>query len=317
MTVYQKNKEFVNWQNGQILLIVILVIITASTIGLSLALRSITSLRSASEVAESQKALAAAEAGVERAMQGSILPTGTQIINIPTNKSKSETKIAGVTEIDESNFLLNGGNAVPKNEGIDVWFVRHDSATGEPDYSTVISMTPPKNFLHLYWGSLAETCGTSTAPAAIQAIVVTRDTTVPNAIKTYRYAYDRCSGLGSRQEENNLVLADSGSYPKDYDKDGQTDITFVNRTPQGGSKDLANGVENIVFMRVIPLYKDTVIGLSSCNHGGGNCTVLPSQGYVVSSTGTSGLVSRKISVFKGYPQTHLPYISYGLFVAED
>lgn len=296
-------------QSGQILLIVILVIITASTIGLSLAARSITSLRSSSEEAESQEALAAAEAGVERAMQGSILPTGTQHMETPSNKSKSETIIAEVTKNDKSNFLLNGGNAVPQNEGIDVWFVEHDPTTGEPNYSTPMSIKN-SDFLQLYWGSTTEACGTSAAPAAIQAIVVSKNKAT-GLVNSYRYAYDSCTvaptGTPSRQSENNFTKADEGSFSID-------EVKFKNRTPVNN---LANGIDDIIFMRVVPLYKDTIIGISSCNPGGGSCKDLPSQGYTITSTGTSGLTSKKISVFKGYPQVFLPYISYGFLVAED
>lgn len=303
-------------QNGQVLLIVILVIITASTIGLSLASRSIVSLRNSSEEAESQEALAAAEAGVEQAIQGIDLKVGKgPIVEIPSNSSSYTTE---VVLIDSSNFLLNAGNAIPENEGIDIWFAKHNPASGDIEFPT-ISMTNPQNFLHLYWGSASEECGTSNAPAAIQAIVVSRGLSPPNEIKSYRYAYDGCTGIDSRQSENKLTPADSGNFSRDYDGDGKTDITFKYRTPEGGSGDLGKDIKDIVFMRITPLYKDTVIGFSACDSKDtpGSCTKLPSQGYVVSSTGISGLVNRKITVFKGYPQIYLPYISYGLFVGED
>lgn len=297
-------------QNGQVLLIVILVIITASTIGLSLASRSIVSLRNSSEEAESQEALAAAEAGVEQAIQGIDLEEGKETVSIPSNSSSYTTE---VVLIDKSNFLLNAGNAIPKDEGIDVWLAKHNPSSGDIEFPTAISMNGAHNFLHLYWGSAGEICDTSTAPAAIQAIVVTTG-------KTYRYAYDGCSEKDGRQSENKLIPADPGSFPKDYDSDGKTDITFKYRTPQTGTgSDLGKSIDNIVFMRITPLYKDAVIGFSACDHAGtpGSCTKLPSQGYVVSSTGISGLVNRKITVFKGYPQIYLPYVSYGLFVGED
>ena len=299
-------------QDGQILLIVILVVIIALTIGLSLATRSIISLRTSTEEAESQKALSAAEAGIERAIQSNT-PIAIPLVNNPSNNSSYSTSF---TQIQSSSFLINGGsttfgpspnptptvipNTIPKDEGADVWFVGHDPITGVPDYSTAVSMTPPNNFLNLYWGSSSDgACGS----AAIQAIVVSRDISPPNEIKSYRYAYDSCP---SRRSENNFAQADSGSYPV-------SGVTFGNRTtPQN---DLAKNINNIVFIRVIPIYKDAVIGVSACDHAGNNCTSLPSQGYVISSTGTSGQANRKITVFKGYPQTYLPYLSYGLFVA--
>lgn len=284
-------------EKGQILLIVILVIIVASTIGLSLASRSITSLRTSTEEAESQKALSAAEAGIERAIQG-LVP-----IAVGDNLSNNSSYSTQFTQVQSSSFLINGGNIIPKDEGADVWLVGHN-ADGTPDYSSVLS----PNFLHLYWGSTSEVCGTPTAPAVVQAIVISRNKTT-GEIKSYRYAYDSCP---SRTSENNFTPADSGSFTVP----GITGVTFGNRTPENGSSNnLAKGVTDIVLMRVIPLYKDAVIGIYACDRAGNNCTSLPSQGYIISSTGISGSANRKITVFKGYPQTYLPYLSYGLFVA--
>ena len=162
-------------QAGQVLLIVILVVIIASTIGLSLVSRSITSIRTSTEEAESQKALSAAEAGIERAIQGSVpIALGG---NNPDNSSYStDFKV-----VQTSSFLINGGNVIPKDEGADVWFVEHND-DGTPNYSSVLSPL----LLNLYWGSPSEKCGGSTAPAAIQAIVVTRDRSGTNEIKSYR-----------------------------------------------------------------------------------------------------------------------------------
>ena len=285
-------------EKGQILLIVVLVIIIASTIGLSLASRSITSLRTSTEEAESQKALAAAEAGIERSIQGSI-----PIAVSGNNPSNNSSYFTNFTAVQSSSFLINGGNVIPKDEGADVWFVNH-KADGTADYSSALS----PNFLHLYWGIPTETCGTSTAPAAIQAIVILRNKNT-GEIKSYRYAYDSCT---TRISGNNFTKADSGSFTVT----GIPGVTFGNRTPEAGANsDLAKGINDVVFMRVIPIYKDAVIGVYACNRAGNNCTSLPSQGYIISSTGTSGQANRKITVFKGYPQTYLPYLSYGLFVA--
>lgn len=306
-------------QAGQVLLIVILIIVISSTIGLSLASRSITSLRTSTEEAESQKALSAAEIGIERAIQTNVIPRGSIRGEIPSNNSSYST---GIDEIkDSNNFIINGGstvldatssaiigiipNTIPKDEGADVWFVDH-GADNTPDYSRASNT----NFLNLYWGSSSsEDCNTKdTMPAAIEVIVVTRNPSAPNEIRSYRYAYDSCL---SRRAGNNFTEGILGSFSKDYDNDNRIDITFGHRTP---ANHLARGINNIVLMRVIPIYKDAAIGVDTCNPQGENCTDLPSQGYIISSTGKSGATNRKITVFKGYPQTYLPYLSYGLFV---
>ena len=283
-------------ESGQILLIVILIIIVSSTIGLSIASRAIISIRTSTEEAESQKALAAAEAGIERVVQSNNPAIGAAILtdNL-TNRSSYSVDVAG---LPSNTFLINGGNLIPKDEGSDIWFAQH-GANGNPDVSTVLS----PGFLYLYWGLSSETCGTGNAPAAIQVIIVT---STGGIAKTYRFAYDPCN------RGNNFTTPDGGSFAIGGE-------TFRYATPQANQSALltlpSGSIANIVFIRVIPIYKDAVVGVSTCNNTGQNCTSLPSQGYVITSTGTSGAASRKIVVFKGYPQTYLPYLSYGLFVA--
>jgi len=282
---------------GQVLLIVILVIIVALTVGISLASRTITNLRSATEEVESQKALAAAEAGIERAIQGNV-PINISSTGLGNNSSYTATYSA----VESSGFALDGGNVIPKDEGADIWFVEHDS-NGDPDYS---SMATYSNYLHLYWGDHYENC-ISNKPAAIQAIVITRS--AGGIFKSYRYAYDSCSS----SRANNFTPTEGISS---YTIGG---VTYGNRTPEAvGASHLAEGITDIVMIRVVPIYKDTVIGVRACNHNGdlATCTTLPLQGYSIDSLGTSGEANRKIRVFKGWPQTYLPYLSYGLFVAE-
>lgn len=287
-------------QAGQVLLIVVVAFLVLSIVGFSLASRIITSQKTSTEEAESQKALAAAEAGIERAIQGNA-PVGSPpdangiSIGVGGNLGSNTNYATQFREVNGSDFLIYGGNAVEKDEGADVWFVNHDG-DGNPDYS---SPTIPTS-LSLYWGSSSDgtdgECSDSTAPAAIQVIVVTRAPTPPNEIKSYRYVYDSCRS----QRQNNFADAANG----DFSLNG---VTFKHKTP---TDNFAGSITNIVLMRVIPIYKKAVIGIRA-DPG------LPNQGYRIDSTGTSGQANRKVRVFKGWPQTYLPYLSYGLFVAKD
>src|SRR3972149_4690052 len=102
-------------QKGQVLLIVVLVMIVALTVGLSLISRSVTNLRTSTEEAESQKALAAAEAGIEQALKSGTAPAGE---NLGSNKTTYSTN---VTALSGTKFMVNGGNSVPRDDGADVW----------------------------------------------------------------------------------------------------------------------------------------------------------------------------------------------------
>src|SRR3989344_2066165 len=82
-------------QKGQVLLIVVLVMIVALTVGLSLISRSVTNLRTSTEEAESQKALAAAEAGVEQALKLGTAPAGDR--NLGSNNTTYSTKVTAIS----------------------------------------------------------------------------------------------------------------------------------------------------------------------------------------------------------------------------
>lgn len=301
-------------QAGQILLIVILVVIIASTIGLSLVSRSITGIRISSEEEDAQKALAAAEAGLERAIQAN------SVTSVSGNLDNGSSYSAEYAEVKSSGFLLNGAsetrdsdnqilsvtpNIVTQNEGADIWLVGRNTQ-GNPDYSTQVIA----NNFNLYWGLASDDpCDI----AAIQVIVITRNPFSPNEVKSYRYAYDGCS---VRSQENGFTQVSSGSY-NIINKDNELlPVAFKHSTPYN---QLVRA--NTVLIRVVPLYKNTIVGVYACNTERIACADLPSQGYIVTSTGssaeTSGKASRKITVFRGYPQTYLPFVSYGLFVAND
>jgi hypothetical protein len=306
MRMLSLKKKDKSWsQKGQILLIVVLVIIVASTVVLSLVSRTITSIRTSTEEIESQKALSAAEAGIERAIKKNILTESDNFNDVLPNNTSYSTDIK---TIGSSNFILNGGNTIVKNEGVDIWFVNRNNVTGELDYSSSPSSLPSIN---LFWGYESDACDTSSNPAAIETIFITRDR-VTEQIKSYRYVYDSCL---TRRTENNFAFSDEGRYPKDYDGDGKIDVTFTNRTVASGlNSDLALGISDVVFARIIPIYKNTVIAVEGCENSseGYSC---PVQGNSICVTGKSSSATRKICTFKGHPQTFLPYIAYGLFVA--
>lgn len=303
-------------QKGQTLLIVVLVIIAAATIGLSILSRTIVSQKSSTEETESQKALAAAEAGIERAIQGNVTISSNGDIG---NNSTYDT---AVTQLNAASFLLNGGapiydsppppqqpqivgyvpNLVQKDEGTDVWFAEHKTdGSGGINYATVKSPA----HVNLYWGTTSETCTSGSMPAAIEAIVIAG--TSPGTAKTYRYVYD-CSSSRGNNFKPGLSVNNSTDKPI-------TGVTFGYRTPD---LDLANGIGgNIILIRVVPLYKDTRVAIStSCGVSGDPCISLPSPGSMIDSKGTSGQATSRITDFKpAWPQTYLPYLSYGLFVA--
>lgn len=264
--MHQKGR-FDNAQRGQALLIVILIMVVSLTIGLSVASRSIVNLRTSTEEENSQRAFSAAEAGVEKA-----ITTGTGITAAQDLGNNASIKEVSVGEVSGTEFVLNGGNMVEKDQGIDLGL--------SEDYPNYTESQTVSN-LNIYWGSQGDTCPNS---AAIEVIVLSGSSNSP---QSKRYVYDSCT------RGNNFTPAQTGPYS---DIPGKT---FQYKAQVGT-------INNGLIARVVPLYANTPLGISSG-------TSLPPQGKVIQSTGASGGTERKITYFQGYPQLPVEFFQYILF----
>lgn len=273
-------KSNLNKEGGQALLVVVLVMVVALTVGLSLTSRSIINIRTSSEEADSQKALAAAEAGIERALQA----TSSAKIAGPSFSENNATYNANVTEVKGTAFLANGGNLALQDDGVDIWLVSHN-VDGTADYANPWTGSA----LNIYWGdpSLGDDCKN----AAIEVGIILG----PKATASLkRYAYDPCT---SRSASNKF---DDTMSSGDYSVEGKK---FKYKAEL---KNISSGL----VARIVPIYASTAIAVDSA-------ISLPSQGFAIDSTGTSGTgdrqVLRSITFFKTYDQLAQPYFMYGLF----
>jgi len=245
------------------------------TVGLAVASRSITSLRTSTEEENSQRAFSAAEAGIEK-----IIKTGGSISNL-SFKNNSTITSATSTEISGTQFLLNGGNTIERNDGADVWLVPHDSATDNPIYTNAWTGTS----ITVYWGSDSTGC----SDPALEIVAIEKSGV--NFISK-RYAYDPCI---SRRANNKFTAPTSGSY---------------NVLGKAFSYRQSIPVSSGLVVRVIPLYfsaKATGIDLTG---------PAVSQGKKVEAVGKSGDTERKISMFQGYPKISSEYF-YVLLVPKN
>lgn len=262
-----------NYERGQVLLIIILVMAAVLTVGLSVVSRSITNLRTTREEANSQKALSAAEAGIEQVLKTNIpIPTGTTLASPGDTITTYGTTI---NQVSGNNILVNGGNLVSKDEGADIWLVSHN-ADGTPNLSS-----PWSGSLQIFWGDTTGACNN----AALEVVVVSG----PSPYSFKRYAYDPCPG---RRSSNNFSVGLAGVNVIS----GKSFSYLTSAIP----------VSSGYVVRVIPLYFSSSIGARAN-------VALPSQGVRIDSTGDSGGTKRKLLVFKGYPQLPIQYFSYGLF----
>ena len=263
-------------QRGQVLLIVVLVMVVALTVGLSLASRSITNLRTASDQVNADRAFSAAEAGIQRALKSGIALSDEQL--------DTQTSVKQVT-IDNSYgraaFLINDGNPLPQDDGADIWLSNY------PDYSGTRygdpAAYPSGAKIQIYWGTNA-----ACSEAALEIIVIKGTKANPSMD---RYAVDPCNTRG-----NNFNAATSITQ------------TLLGKTFKYAT---AISVTNGLIMRIIPLYAGTPIGVFGTDNNG-VAQLLPTQGKLITSVGVSGTSQRKISYFAGYDE--LPSeLFYSLF----
>jgi hypothetical protein len=263
-----------NSQKGQILLIVILAAVVSLTVGLSAVSRTITNTRVSTEEANSQKALSAAEAGVE------------ELVSNQSVRSIDEKDVSGdasftarSNEVSSTDIVLNGGNTVYKDDGVDLWLSTH------PNF------TPPlwSGTLRVLWNDDPDSRNCRQDPAIEIIIISGADRNNPSLI---RQAFDPCN-----------ARADANGFR------GVNRLSDVQRTIGGETFD--HGVDLIVnsgyIARVVPIYADTKIGVRGSSP-------FPSQGILVESVGTSGTTTRKIRVFKGWERVPIEFFPYNLFL---
>jgi Tfp pilus assembly protein PilX len=265
-----------DYQRGQILLIVVLVMVVALTVGLSVATRTITNLRTSTDQENSSRAFSAAEAGIEQALSNKNAISGAFTNN--TSYTTTVSTLAG------ANVLLNNGLSISKDNPVDVWLSTY------PTYTN-----PYTGNFTIFWGADSDVCNSSESSNSLAALeIVLLTGTKVNPVLT-RYAFDPCQAR-SNNNSFTYVPASSGTV---------SGKSFTYRR----SFVITSGL----FMRIIPLYSPTIIGVKGCDAASANCTALPSQGTIIESVGTADTAKRKIVHFSGnagLPAEVFPYVLF-------
>lgn len=270
---------------GQMLILVVLILIVALTVGLSLAARTVINLRLSKQNEESQRAFQAAEAGVEQILQSASSPDNFSS-GSSDNLANNSSYTTSVSYTSGSSFMLNGGELVDQDVGIDVWLSNY------PDFAN-----PTTGNITFYWSTENQTTCSATSgnpqsvKSAIEIILLSGSKTLPTMKK---YIYESCTSPKRITQAQN---ASSGGTP------------FGNIAFQSSAT--IPVYTNGIILRVVPIYNSTKIAVVAQN-GSGTPISLPKQGTVVASTGTSGSTTRKVQYFASYPQIPLEIFPYTL-----
>lgn len=207
---------------GQAVIIIIVGMVIALTIGLSVAAQSIINLQQTSDEEQSQRAFSAAEAGVERA-----LSENEPVSNVDLGNNTVIREVT-VDNITQNNLLLNDGLPALKNDPIDIWLSQY------PDYNS-----PRSGTINIYWGS-----ATDCTEAALEITIISGVSV--NSAVTQKYAADPCTTRGNNFSANG--------------QNGYATGTFTVAGTQLSNRQTIN-VTNGYVARIVPLYSSTTIGV--------------------------------------------------------
>ncbi len=275
-------------QSGQILLVVVLTMIVALTVGLSIAARVVTELKLSRQNEESQRAFQAAEAGIQQSLESK-----TSIgdpIPFENNSSFSTNYVNDIGQV----IVVNNGIEVDQAVGADVWLSDYSASTSGLFANPMGGGSPVA--ITMYWGSPNQnsclSSGDNVAPA-IEVVLLKGPVSNPTIQKNI---YES-AGCAASNRITNAIEGSTTGGPFSWNG-----ISFRNSASLvfNGSP-LSNGL----LLKVIPIFNSTVVAFQA----GIN---FPSQGSIVESTGTSGDTVRKVVYFQSHPQLPLEIFPYSL-----
>ncbi|MBI4092148.1 MAG: hypothetical protein HY427_03030 [Candidatus Levybacteria bacterium] len=215
-------------QRGQMLLVVVLTMIVALTVGLSVVSRTITNLRISKQSEESQRAFQAAEAGIEKTLE-----SGVESAN-PQSLGNNAQYMTSVNNPSGNALILNGNEVVEQDVGIDLWLSDY------PNYSNQIC--PSSCAVSIHFNTIEQSCSAGSGNntrSGLEVVVLSGVISNPTINK---YLFDPCSGR----------------TPGADNAGGRTTIDAT--TFQHG---VSIPVTSGIIARVIPIYNSVKIGVTS------------------------------------------------------
>jgi hypothetical protein len=298
-------------ENGQALLLILLVMSVVLTVVLSIVARSVTDVGISKSQDSSIRAFSAAEAGIERAIIGNVVSGTTYDL---TESGASFTPVIATmrsTQNPDGTWGFNYPSNLSAGESATFWFVSHTvDANGEEKITCQggLPCYKPADWVSICWGENLTPQDNVTTPAI--EVEFYYDSNVPyrwdvsNDFSGIRVARATSDPYSIRRTNNGF----STITPNGCNMLGKT-YAFRRRIyliPGGGANDekleipnwssLTNGA--LIMVRVRMLYntdKAHPVGIITQAN-------TPAQGVLIESTGVSLDSYRKLSVFQGYAE---------------
>lgn len=259
--------------SGQIVLITLLVLAIATTVALSLISRTTNDASVTRDVEESARAFSAAEAGIEQALLSASGTNGAIALSAGVSYNVNVSIMSGAQGLYELPKKTLQGNTET------IWLVDHDQSNGN------LLETPT------YTSGSISFCWSKKSATEIPAIVATLLYKKAGVYKTAKATFD--PDTVSRTTANNFagtytVGGCGGTTGTDY----RATVTFATMNP---TEVINPAVDTLIALRLRPVYYDSKLVVDA------GATILPAQGYIIESTGTTvGGTNRKIVVYQQY-----------------
>ncbi len=284
---------------GQALVIILLMMAVALTVGLAIVSRSVTDVGVSTTSAQSARALAAAEAGIEAALGGQV--TVNQQVAVESNPTSSTGTYTVV-----SSTAVGGGDSVSFTEGVKagdaatLFFLAHDDA-GNLDLNS--------SGANRYDGTSVIICWViGSGDPALEAVLYYIQGA--NYVAT-RNIYDP-EGI-IRTPGSHSPDATASNCPTGTTYLYQKNINLTETIANGGLAMPTSGITPL-FLRLKLLYSgDTNHQLAAMQVGGDQ---FPAQARQVETIGQVGSNTRRVQVTERYPDLP-PYFDNALLSGSD
>lgn len=300
-----------NNQQGQVILILLLIMTVALAIGLSVVQRSLTDVSTASKLEQSSRAFSAAEAGIEQILQTTDPSVITNLTENNASASANRSNIPSDPQTSQQEALEYP--PVTRDEIANIWLANPYDATLAQFYN--------QPTLEVYWGKIPVATNNQNWPAIEIKLIYVDSSSVYRSRLFYADpapSGDRANNF-TRPDDTVVFNSGSGCNPA-----GLTAVETTSSPPNKifyckvilknlNTSSLPGGLSKLVLIRLRLLYTSdsepvAIRGVGTC---GQDCA-LPRQAQIYKSIGSSGETQRTIQLFRE-DKVVPAYFDYAIF----
>lgn len=299
-------KLFNNSQSGQTIIILLLLMLVALSIGLAVTQRSVTDVKTSTQTEQATRAFSAAEAGIEKALS-SPLPMGA---SVPLSNDSS-------AKVDSSALLPVLGTfagieypPIGRETTAQFWFIDPSKSFGDAS-----AYTYNNPYVDIYFGNE----NTSDKPALeVQVVMVSN-----NAFYTKNYYFDSTWRIPSNnftvvpgcasQLMTKGILGDNHLFFCKYLMGPIKDVRLASNPPQASDPDCPSATCKLIMARVRLLYANENHKVAMYPR---NSAQFPPQINIYNSVGTSGQSQKQLQVFR-VKDVIPPWFDFAIFSVNE